>query len=216
MKHAALAIIASISFHIAIATLVAVALAERDGLDVESARLDLSKMDFSLSYEETDAQPESADSLPPVSARETPPPPESAAVQPAEPPPPESAQAQPENPKLPEPEEVPCTVEMTSPPTPATKQASIDAPPRPQSNIRPEYPAGARARGEQGVVTLEIDVSADGTTSGVTTVASSGFAALDDAAAKAVRRARFVPARSDGRAVPGRVRLTLAFRLKSR
>ena len=130
MKHAALAIIASISFHIAIATLVAVALAERDGLDVESARLDLSKMDFSLSYEETDAQPESADSLPPVSARETPPPPESAAVQPAEPPPPESAQAQPENPKLPEPEEVPCTVEMTSPPTPAPKQASIDAPPR--------------------------------------------------------------------------------------
>ena len=47
-------------------------------------------------------------------------------------------------------------------------------------------------------------------------LSKSGFSALDDAAAKAARRAKFLPAKSEGRPVAGRVRLTLDFRLKGR
>lgn len=212
MKNAALATLASLAFHMALAAIFAAASAERSGHDTESARLDLSKMDFSLSSEECDTMPEAAPALPQTPARRSAPPP--AAEQPLEPPPARNAEAVPKDSEQPEPDESRYAAEMTAPPAPAPKQARMDAPPRPKSSIRPEYPAGARARGEQGGVTLEIAVSPDGTVSEIETVASSGFAALDDAAVKAVRRARFLPAKSDGRPVAGRVRLTLEFRLK--
>lgn len=221
MKNAALAILASLAFHIALATLAAVMFAERGRPDMETARLDLSKMDFSISSEDNDTAPESATSLPQSPAQETPPKP--TAEQPVEPPPAPSAAARPYNPKSPEPEEANDAPEMTTPPTlptppvaPAPKQARIDAPPRPRSSIRPEYPAGARARGEQGEVLLEIAVDAEGAVSEVSVVSSSGFPALDDAAIKAARHAKFIPAKSEGRPVAGRVRLTLDFRLKGR
>jgi len=97
---------------------------------------------------------------------------------------------------------------------PAPRQAKIDAPPRPRKSIRPVYPDGARARGESGDVTLEISVGADGTVDAVSVLASTGFAALDEAAARAARRARFVPAELGGRPVASRARLTLSFRLR--
>lgn len=221
MKNAALAILASLAFHIALATLVAVMLSGRDRPGMETVRLDLSKMDFSISKEDNDTMPESTTPLPQTPARKTPPRP--TAEQPAEPPPAPSATARPDNPKSPEPEESHDAPEMTMPPaqptppvTPAPKQARIDAPPCPRSSIRPEYPAGARARGEQGEVTLEIAVDAEGGVSEVRVVSSSGFSALDDAATKAVRRATFLPATSEGHPVNGRVRLTLDFRLRNR
>lgn len=96
----------------------------------------------------------------------------------------------------------------------APRQARVEAPPRPRRNISPDYPKGARLRGEQGDVTLEICVSARGTVEGVSVVVSSGFHELDAAAEKAVLAARFAPAKSEGRAVAATVRLTLAFRLK--
>ena len=221
MKNAALAILASLAFHIALATLVAVMLAKRDSPGMETVRLDLSKMDFSISKEDNDAMPESTTPLPQTPARKTPPKP--TAELPVEPPPAPSATARPDNPKSPEPEESHDAPEMTMPPAqptppvaPAPKQARIDAPPCPRSSIRPEYPAGARARGEQGEVTLEIAVDAEGGVLEVRVVSSSGFSALDDAAAKAARRATFLPAKSKGRPVTGRVRLTLDFRLRNR
>ena len=96
----------------------------------------------------------------------------------------------------------------------APAQARVDAPPRPKRAIRPEYPKGARQRGEQGEVTVEIEVDSEGRVSAVKVVGSSGFAELDDAAVRAVRAATFVPAKSGGRAVSSAARLTLAFRLK--
>lgn len=101
-------------------------------------------------------------------------------------------------------------------PTPAVapRQARVDAPPKPRRTIRPVYPKGARQRGEQGEVTVEIEVDAEGRVSAVKVVGSSGFAELDDAAVRAVRAATFVPAKSGGRAVESSARLTLAFRLK--
>ena len=103
----------------------------------------------------------------------------------------------------------------TIPPSlPAPQQARIDAPPRPKRTIRPVYPKGARQRGEQGEVTLEIRVNAEGSVDEVKVVASSGFPELDAAALKAAKAAKFTPARSDRDAVASTARLKLNFKLK--
>ena len=101
-----------------------------------------------------------------------------------------------------------------SAPTVAPRQARLDAPPKPKRNIKPDYPKGARQRGEQGDVVLEIRVNAEGTVDGVKVAVSSGFAELDEAAIKAARTARFSPARSGHDAVASTARLKLQFKLK--
>ena len=101
-----------------------------------------------------------------------------------------------------------------SAPTVAPRQARLDAPPKPRRNIKPDYPKGARQRGEQGDVVLEIRVNAEGTVDGVKVAVSSGFAELDEAAIKAARAARFSPARSGHDAVASTARLKLQFKLK--
>ena len=93
-------------------------------------------------------------------------------------------------------------------------QARVDAPPRPKRTIQPKYPRGARLRGEQGNVVLEVEVGVEGTCTAVRVAESSGFAELDEAAVKAARSARFTPAKSGDRAVASTARLTLSFRLK--
>lgn len=92
--------------------------------------------------------------------------------------------------------------------------AQVDVPPQPRTQFRPSYPRGARARGEQGIVTLVIEVSAGGRAAAVRVDVSSGFPELDRAAVAAVRRAGFVPASRDGRSVPGTIRLPIDFRLR--
>ena len=99
-------------------------------------------------------------------------------------------------------------------PAAAPRQAKVDAPPRPRRAIRPDYPKGARQRGEQGEVVLEIRVSESGTVSEAKVAVSSGFAELDEAAARAARAAKFAPAKFRGEAVASTARLKLAFRLK--
>ena len=212
MKNVAFAILISFAFHAALATIIAAALSTCGERDIAEARLDLSKMDLSFSSEEDETLTETVSALPQTPARkEAPKPP---VPEPVEPPPAPNGVAQPDDPKLPTPEESRNAAEMTPPPAP--RQARIDAPPQPKSSIKPEYPAVSRERGEQGEVLPDIAVTAEGTVSEARVVSSSGFTALDDAAVKAVRRARFIPAKSEGRAVSGRVRLTLAFRLKNR
>ncbi len=103
-----------------------------------------------------------------------------------------------------------------SPPAPAVapKQAKIDAPPKPHKTIKPDYPKGARQRGEQGDVVLEIRVNAAGIVDRVDIVSPSGFSELDEAAVRAARTARFTPAKSGGSPVASTARLTLNFKLK--
>ena len=96
----------------------------------------------------------------------------------------------------------------------APRQARLDAPPKPKRNIRPDYPRGARQRGEQGDVVLEIRVNADGTVDGVRVITSSGFAELDEAAVRAAKAAKFSPARSGRDPVASTARLKLQFKLK--
>ena len=196
------------------------------------ATLDLSSVDLSFAEQE--------DSSAPV-APQAPSMPQATSPQPrelAEPPPPEDVtKALPPDPQAPrfaDPQETPPPMEapprppaeevrrddppppVAAAPTPAVapRQARVDAPPKPRRTIRPVYPKGARQRGEQGEVTVELEVDAEGRVSAVKVVGSSGFAELDDADVRAVRAATFVPAKSGGRAVESSARLTLAFRLK--
>jgi protein TonB len=99
-------------------------------------------------------------------------------------------------------------------PAVAPKQAKIDAPPKPRKTIRPDYPKGARQRGEQGDVVLEIRVNAAGIVDRVDIVSPSGFSELDEAAVRAARAARFTPAKSGGSPVASTARLKLDFKLK--
>jgi len=99
-------------------------------------------------------------------------------------------------------------------PAVAPKQAKIDAPPKPHKAIKPDYPKGARQRGEQGDVVLEIRVNAAGIVDRVDVVSSCGFPELDEAAVRAARTARFTPAKSGGSPVASTARLKLDFKLK--
>ena len=80
--------------------------------------------------------------------------------------------------------------------------------------IRPDYPRGARQRGEEGNVVVEVEIGADGRCADARVVESSGFMELDAAALKAVKAAKFAPAQSSGRPVATVARLKLSFCLK--
>ena len=122
----------------------------------------------------------------------------------------------PSSPKFPEPKEDPQTLKPSNPQTfqPAPRQARLEAPPKPKRNIRPDYPKGARQRGEQGDVILEIRVNSEGTVDDVKVATSSGFIELDEAAVKAAKAAKFSPARSGREPVASTARLKLQFKLK--
>jgi len=182
----------------------------------ELAQLDLTSVDLSFAETPDETLAPSAPAAEPMPP--TPPP------KPSEPealPSPEAVQATdpsmpaPDTTDLPRPD--PPREQLETPPAPvvaAPRQAKVDAPPRPRRAIRPDYPRESRKRGEQGDVTLEIDVNAQGTVDAVRVARSSGFPLLDEAAEKAALAARFTPANSGGRPVPSTARLTLEFKLK--
>ncbi|MFO7937303.1 MAG: energy transducer TonB [Kiritimatiellia bacterium] len=92
--------------------------------------------------------------------------------------------------------------------------ARIDSPPKPRRNIKPCYPSGARRRGEEGKVILDVLITPSGQTRSVKIVSSSGHKTLDNAAKKAVRKARFTPGKHKGKKVESQARLTIIFKLK--
>ncbi len=81
------------------------------------------------------------------------------------------------------------------------------------SNPPPRYPHRARQQGQEGRVIIRVSVSADGNAKSVTVRESSGYPLLDDAAAKAIRRWRFVPASFAGVSMAGTVDVPVTFRL---
>ena len=182
------------------------------------ATLDLSSVDLSFAEDEDETAavsptmpampevepPKPREEKPPEAERaEDPLPPDPTAPSLAEP---EPEREQMETPNIPPP----------APPAPAVapKQAKIDAPPKPHKTIKPDYPKGARQRGEQGEVILEIRVNAAGIVDHVDIVSSCGFSELDEAAVRAARTARFTPAKSGGSPVASTARLKLDFKLK--
>ena len=185
-----------------------------------TAELDLSSVELSFSDEKLE-NPTAVATLPPAARHEVP------APKPIELPPevrPEKAlPPDPSDYKFPEPKvetkiqpsQPSQTPQPSQPSQPSSlSQARVDAPPRPRRAIRPEYPKGARLRGEQGNVILEIEIGADGVCVAAKVAVSCGFAELDAAAVKAALAARFVPAKAGNSPVSSVARLTLSFRLK--
>lgn len=81
------------------------------------------------------------------------------------------------------------------------------------SGIRPYYPLGARMRGEEGIVKVEVQVDNEGGVLNCAVITSSGFPALDDAALSSVKKAHFVTARGEAPAENTRTVLTFRFDL---
>jgi protein TonB len=86
-------------------------------------------------------------------------------------------------------------------------------PPRYKQVSKVEYPEQARAKQEYGTVVLFATVSSEGTVSEVAVKTSSGFALLDEAAARGVKGWEFVPATRGPRAVTARVEIPVKFEL---
>ena len=195
------------------------------------ATLDLSSVDLSFAEDEDETaavsptMPAMPEVEPPKPREEKPPEPEKIEDPlPPDPTAPTLAEPEPEREQMETPELKPEPKEPEKPkvehppaepvPAVAPKQAKIDAPPKPHKAIKPDYPKGARQRGEQGDVVLEIRVNAAGIVDHVDIVSPSGFPELDEAAVRAARTARFTPAKSGGSPVASTARLTLTFKLK--
>ena len=233
-----LAMLASVAFHALIALGIACYLRWSDGA-VELAALDLTSGELSFAEKDDDAAPSSPvlpapppekesepepDPPPPppeFKAEEMPIPPEMDSVRLPEPEPEDPVRFDPvrvEDPepvqKPPEERPEPTPVEQAPVPAVAPKAARIDAPPKPVRRIRPDYPKGARQRGEEGEVTLEMRVNERGTVDEVKVARSCGFPELDAAAVSAARKAVFTPAKRGREPVASNARLKLEFRLK--
>ena len=210
VKNPALAIGGALAVHAFLAAAIVLYIDYAPGPTV-TAELDLSSVELSFSDEKLE-NPTTVATLPPAARHEVP------APKPIELPPevrPEKAlPPDPSDYKFPEPK-VETKIQPSQPSQPSSlSQARVDAPPRPRRAIRPEYPKGARLRGEQGNVILEIEIGADGACVAAKVAVSCGFAELDAAAVKAALAARFVPAKAGNSPVSSVARLTLSFRLK--
>jgi len=79
--------------------------------------------------------------------------------------------------------------------------------------IEPVYPLGARRRGEEGTVLLEVRVDHRGRVLEVEVIESSGYPHLDRSAEKALERTRFSPAREKGQSIEATVTVKVRFQL---
>lgn len=78
---------------------------------------------------------------------------------------------------------------------------------------QPDYPESARREGREGRVLLRVLVDDQGRSKQVEINSSSGSAALDRAAAEAIRRWRFHPARHGNQPIESWLRIPIEFRL---
>lgn len=123
--------------------------------------------------------------------------------------------------------EAPSSSFVVPPQPPAPPPQPIVAPPAPPAplvaarfdadylhNPKPAYPPAARRNGEEGKVLLKVRVSPQGSALDVAISKSSGFGRLDSAAAEAVARWRFVPAKRGDEAVESSVIVPITFALE--
>jgi len=101
-----------------------------------------------------------------------------------------------------------------APPAAAAGAVTRTAIPRGGYQITPSYPARARQLGVEGTALLNVFVDAAGRVGEVIIKHSAGHPDLDRAAADAVRRWRFEPARRGAEAVAMWVELPVEFRLR--
>ncbi|OPL10689.1 MAG: hypothetical protein AVO38_13580 [delta proteobacterium ML8_D] len=79
---------------------------------------------------------------------------------------------------------------------------------------KPRYPRYSRINGEEGTVVFIVEVHADGTPGKIEMETSSGYRRLDHAAAKALEKAGFSPARRSGKAVASIKQIAFRFDLE--
>jgi protein TonB len=77
----------------------------------------------------------------------------------------------------------------------------------------PEYPLRSRRLGEEGLILLEVEVLANGRAGTVRVVRAPPYLRLVDAAVRAVRKAKFKPATSEGVPVRSIVEIPVRFKL---
>jgi protein TonB len=97
--------------------------------------------------------------------------------------------------------------------TPESQGALSEVLPGYLRNPAPAYPWLARQRGEQGTVVLAVEVLPTGRCGELHVRSSSGSSVLDAAAATAIRRWQFNPARRAGDAVSVWVEIPVTFQL---
>lgn len=82
------------------------------------------------------------------------------------------------------------------------------------NNPAPNYPSISRRLGEEGLVLLQVQVTADGTADSVELQTGSGSTRLDEAALEAVKKWRFTPAKRGDQPVSASVVVPVRFSLE--
>src|SRR5690606_21442169 len=99
--------------------------------------------------------------------------------------------------------------DMPAPPAPAAPPA----PPPPYPGAPPAYPESAYQAGIEGRVVLVVDIQPDGKPGRVVVESATPEGVFEQTALDAASRWRFNPPMEDGKAVPGRVRVPVDFRI---
>lgn len=102
----------------------------------------------------------------------------------------------------------------TAPAAVQTTEPHVGARPDYAYNPPPDYPLAMREQGIAGVVWLRVWVDGEGRPGEVRLARGSGYRLLDDAAMRAVRDWRFVPARSGDQAIASWVEFPIRFALR--
>jgi len=82
------------------------------------------------------------------------------------------------------------------------------------NNPAPNYPTISRRLGEEGLVLLHVQVTADGTAGSVELQTGSGSTRLDEAALEAVKKWRFIPAKRGDQPVSASVTVPVRFSIE--
>ncbi|MGZ4977399.1 MAG: TonB family protein [Methylobacter sp.] len=82
------------------------------------------------------------------------------------------------------------------------------------NNPAPAYPSVSRRLGEQGLVLLRVQVTADGTADSVELETGSGSSRLDQAALEAVKKWQFVPAKRGDQSISASVVVPVRFSIE--
>jgi protein TonB len=90
---------------------------------------------------------------------------------------------------------------------------SVDAPPKPEQQVSPEYPPGARAEAVTGHVKLRFLVGSDGSVHEVKVLEAQPKGVFEDAAKTAIQKWRYSPARYRGLPVKMWAEMVMRFNL---
>jgi protein TonB len=107
------------------------------------------------------------------------------------------------------------TTKAAPPPPPTPRAVTPGTPIKPISmpDVHDYYPEQARRDGQEGRAQVKVCVGANGKIASAETATTSGFPALDEAAIKVAKAARFKPATSEGKPVDSCATLPVKFEL---